>query len=122
MNAAVFADEHPIGAHAPDSHPQAARVVFPRASVSTREIAVVQEMLTTLDTLTVAGQRHTMEKVVRFISDAIEGLSPTVGLRNRCTLADMLAQLAHESERVSPGVQLFRWSADSLLELLSDLV
>jgi hypothetical protein len=90
--------------------------------VSSREITVVQEMLSTVDTLTAAGQRHTMGKVVGFISGAIEGLGPSVGMRNRSTLTDMLSQLARESERRSPDTRRFCGSADGLLELLSNLV
>ena len=113
MNAAVFAGGYSMGPE---------RSLVHGVSGPTREVPVVQEMLATLDTLTAAGQRHTMGKVVSFISDAIKRLGSSVSLRNRSTLTELLSRLAHESERRSPDVQRFRGSADSLLELLSDLV
>jgi hypothetical protein len=122
MNAAVFGDEYPIGSYVPDSRARDTESGARGVPVSSRELTIVQEMLSTVNTLTAAGQRHTMGKVVGFISGAIEGLGPAVSVRNRLTLTDLLSQLARESERRSPDPQLFCWSADGLLELLSDLV
>jgi hypothetical protein len=121
MSAAVFAGEYPIGSYPPGSRTRDRGSLSPGPSGAAGEITVVQGMVSTLDTLTAPGRRHTMGRIVSFISDAIEGLGSSIGVRNRSTLTDLLSPLAHESERLSPDVQVFCRGADSLLELLLDL-
>jgi hypothetical protein len=79
-------------------------------------------MLSTLETLTVAGQRHTMGKIAGFLSGTVERPGPTVSLRTRSATSELLSRLAHEAERLSPDVGSFCWAAESLLRLLSESI
>jgi hypothetical protein len=79
-------------------------------------------MLSTLETLTVAGQRHTMGKIAGFLSETIERPGPAVSLRTRSAARALHERLAHESGRLSPDVVSFCWAAESLLVLLSDSI
>jgi hypothetical protein len=122
MSAGVFADEQPVGAHALDARARARGPVHRGRSISARESALIREMLSTLETLTVAGQRHTMGKIAGFLSETIEHPGPAVSLRTRSAARALLARLAHESERLSPDVGDFCWAAETLLRLLADSI
>lgn len=68
-----------------------------------------------LNTFTSAGQRHSMAKVVAFLSEH-PGRSPhAVGRRNRA----MLAALRRESTRALPDVARFSRQTESVLALLA---
>jgi hypothetical protein len=120
MSAGVFADEPPIGAHALDARARGRGPVHRGRSVSARESGLIREMLSTLETLTVAGQRHTMGKIAGFLTETIERPGPAVSLRTRSAAGELLTRMAHESERLSPDVGSFCWAAESLLVLLTD--
>jgi hypothetical protein len=79
-------------------------------------------MLSTLETLTVAGQRHTMGKIAAFLAETIERPGPSVSLRTRSASRELLSWLSRESERLSPDVGRFCWAAQSLLGLLSESI
>ena len=122
MSAGVFADEPTIGAYALDARARGRGPVHRGRSVSARESALIREMLSTLETLTVAGQRHTMGKIAGFLSETVERPGPTVSLRARSAARELLSRLAHESERLSPDVGSFCWAAEGLLRLLSESI
>ena len=82
------------------------------------EVSVVREMVSTLETLTIAGQRHTMSKLVAFIRDRLAAGLPDAP-RSRSVFADQLATLNRESERPLPNVDTFHVRVDSLLALVS---
>ena len=84
-----------------------------------RQLAVVPGMLATLDTLTIAGQRDVMSKVVGFIEDHAECAARGLGPRNARTFADLLGHLTHESQRLVPDVRAFVERAGLLLALLA---
>ena len=97
---------------------------FPRAAVPARkeregELAVVREMLSTLDTLTTAGQQHTMAKLVGFIQDRSTRVLPAISSRNRDALAELMGHLQRECHRVLPDVRSFSDRADRVVALLS---
>jgi hypothetical protein len=83
--------------------------------------AVVREMLSDLDNLTVAGQQHVMAKILRFLEAASR---PTLGrmrARNRLAFNQLFASLRHESARLSPDVASFVHGADGVIALLAAL-
>jgi hypothetical protein len=122
MSAGVFTEEPTMGAHALDARARGRGPVHRGRSISARESALIREMLSTLETLTVAGQRHSMGKIAGFLSETVERPGPTVSLRTRSAARALLSRLAHESERLSPDVAGFCWAAESLLRLLSESI
>jgi hypothetical protein len=94
-----------------------APLLAPAASPS--RLAVAREMLETLETLTNAGQRHLMAKVVTFIGGHLATGAP--GARERHAALQLLNDLKRESERPSPAVATFRRHAESLIVLLTPL-
>lgn len=81
-------------------------------------LTVIREMLLMLDSLTIAGQRHLMEKVVRFAEEQLPRITSGVGRRNLSAVETIVNQLRRESERMVPNVVAFSRGAESLLALL----
>ena len=84
-------------------------------------LTTIRQMLATLDTLTIAGQRHLMSKVVAFVSGQVERVVREGGRVNRRMLLDQLTLLKRESDRQLPSVSTFSARADSLIALLTGL-
>jgi len=122
MSAGVFADEPPIGAYALDARARGRGPVHRGRAISARESALIREMLSSLQSLTVAGQRHTMGKIAGFLSETVEHPGPAVSLHARAASRQLLSRLAHESERLSPDIESFCWAAENLLGLLADSI
>jgi hypothetical protein len=80
--------------------------------------SVIREMLTTLETLTTAGQQHDMCKVVGFMTDEIRRVSPRLSRRNQLTLAELVAQLERQTQRRLPDLQAFALGTENLIALL----
>jgi len=78
-----------------------------------QDIATMREMLATLETLTVAGRRHNMRKIVSFIERLLGGARPHL------VAAALLERLARESSRPHPDVRRFSETGERLLGLLS---
>jgi hypothetical protein len=78
----------------------------------------IREMLFTLETLTFAGQRHTMSKIVDFVAQHVRYALQRLGCRNGKMLKDLIGWLREESQRALPDVGTFRRRADDLLTLL----
>ena len=72
-----------------------------------------------MEPLTVAGQRHTMEKVVAFFRSHVDGGALSVSPRNRRELSQMVDQLEREARRQVPDVGRFGDRAQTLVVLLS---
>lgn len=81
-------------------------------------LTVIREMLLMLDSLTIAGQRHLMEKVVRFVEEQLPRARSSLTRRNLGAIESTVQQLRRESERVVPNVCAFSRGAQSLLALL----
>ena len=104
----------PIDSHPSQSHPDSTGEVS-----LLRQLSTIQEMLASLDTLTIAGQQHVMAKVVGFIRARTGEALGRVGRNNQRTAVDLLQHLATESERRLPDVRSFGPPAESLLALLA---
>lgn len=84
-----------------------------------RQLSVIPEMLATLDTLTAAGQHHTIGKVVAFIQNQVRHAIPRVGRRNQVTLAELMERLKQESERLFPDLASVSQHARTLMTLVA---
>lgn len=84
-------------------------------------LSVIREMLVMLDSLTIAGQRHLMEKVVHFVEEQVPRLAVSVSRRNHAAVSTILEGLRRESDRLVPDVAAFSRGAESLLALLAAL-
>ncbi len=83
------------------------------------QLAIIREMLGTLDTLTMAGQRDIMAKVVSFIRDNGRPLVHRIGCSDEGVVVELLGRLAVESERLAPDPHRFGQQAHDLVDLLS---
>ena len=99
---------------------EASRPVPPllASAASPSRLAVAREMLETLETLTNAGQRHLMAKVVTFVRGQV---SAAARERPRAVAFQLLTELQRQSERPSPDLAAFRTVAETLLALLAPL-
>jgi hypothetical protein len=78
------------------------------------ELAVIGEMLGSLESLTNAGQRHVMAKIVSFIQARIaSGTIPRTA--DRARVAELLDRVRHEANRPLPVVQTFRDAVGRML-------
>jgi hypothetical protein len=91
----------------------------PRLPTLADELATVQQMLATLDTLTTAGQRHLMTKVVAFVEDHVPLVVERADGGKHSALHEDLALLRHESERPLPSAAAFEERAERLLARLA---
>ena len=88
-------------------------------SAAVPDLDVVREMIRTMETLTLAGQRHTMARIVAFIDQRATRCERTIGIHNRNMLEQLLEELTRESRRIFPDVRSFGSRAEALLGLLA---
>jgi len=91
----------------------------PRLPALVDKLATIRQMLASLDTLTIAGQRHLMTKVLAFVEDHAQRMVHRAGSCTHSALRDDLALLRHESERPLPSTAAFGERAERLLALLA---
>jgi hypothetical protein len=84
-----------------------------------RQLRVIQQMIGDMEAQTVAGQQHTMEKVVTFLRSRIRDGATAVTPRNQLALLQMVDQLDREARRQSPDALLFGDRTEALVVLLS---
>lgn|SRR5665213_841596 len=89
-----------------------------RASLSW-QVAVIGDMLATLETLTTAGQHHLMGKVVAVVRDQVLRAATLVSRPDRATLARLVEDLERESDRRSPDLSVFTPRAERLIKILA---
>ena len=99
-------------------HPTSEAHASPTPSFADK-LATIRQMLASLDTLTIAGQRHLMAKVLAFVDGQVQRVIHHAGPRNRGMLLEQLAVLRRESDRQLPSVATFGERAESLLALLT---
>jgi hypothetical protein len=88
------------------------------ASLS-RQLSVIREMVRTFDTLTTAGQRYTMSKIVGFGRDQVARACDRVSWRHQSAFADLLEKLDRESARPLPDIFRFGERVERLVGLLA---
>ena len=88
---------------------------------ASRELTVVGELLASLETLTIAGQRYAMAKIVAVAHDQVARVTPAVSARNRAVLGQLLDDLRREAARLLPDVGAFTRRATTLTALLAAL-
>ncbi|HEX3903887.1 MAG TPA: hypothetical protein VH853_13690 [Polyangia bacterium] len=71
-----------------------------------------------METQTVAGQQHTMEKVAAFLRSRIRQGAITGTPGNRRELLQMVDRLEREARRQAPDVRLFGDRTEALVVLL----
>lgn len=80
--------------------------------------ATIVEMLDSLDTLTAAGQRHTMGKVIGFLTPQVQRRPLLARDRDR-GIARLLEELGQEVRRPVPGARVFKQCAERVLGALA---
>ncbi|HEX3902245.1 MAG TPA: hypothetical protein VH853_05290 [Polyangia bacterium] len=83
------------------------------------QVAVLGDMLATLDTLTAAGQHHVMSKVLAVVREQVGRMAPMFSGPDRKILAGLVGDLEHESDRRSPDPSIFTPRAERLIKLLA---
>ena len=84
-----------------------------------RQLRVIPQMLRDMEAQTIAGQQHTMQKVVAFLRSRIREGDMTIIPRNQRELLQMVDQLEREARRQVPDALLFRDRTEALVGLLS---
>ena len=82
------------------------------------QIWILEEMLQTMESLTVAGQRHNMEKVLACLR-RIGGRAASLSPRNNQTVVLLLEQLSDQIRLAMPDVGEFAVRARAVAALLS---
>jgi hypothetical protein len=82
------------------------------------QVGTIREMLSMLDTFTMAGQRHSMGKIADFVGQHVRRSLQRIGGRNATTLGELSAGLQHESARTAPDVATFTRHVEDLLVLV----
>ena len=85
------------------------------------QLAVAREMITSLDTLAPGGRQHAMGKIVALLRAHVSLFMRAGGARNHQALAELVARLSSESERLWPDVAGFIRRAEGLVTLLAAL-
>ena len=116
------------GSHAEQTHTTASVPVSqgtPAATITCRarsvllgRLAIVREMLSTMESVTFAGQRHIMAKIVAFFEDLIANECASGSGRARFLLAHLVHQLSCESRRPFPDAHAFQNHATDLLSMV----
>jgi hypothetical protein len=83
------------------------------------QLAVIREMLSTLENLTTAGQHHIMGKVVDFLQLQVWRAAHAARPGSRQALIDMVGHLRREANRLLPSVETFTDRAEHLVTMLS---
>jgi hypothetical protein len=78
-------------------------------------LGVVRELLADLKTATTAGQRFTIEKIVKIMEEEAAVARPDLSELQRRCLAKALADLQIEQMRPSPRVDAFVMHAETML-------
>jgi len=98
----------PSLASIPTSHP------VPYAELYAGQVAVIGEMLASLDSLTNAGRHHVMMKIVTFVQGRIGSAPSSRTAHERARITEMLDHLQREAARPLPVVGSFTESVQRL--------
>ena len=84
-------------------------------------IGVMKDLLADLQTTTDAGQRFTIEKVVKIMDEEISAARAELSDLQRRGLTNGLTDLRTEQERPSPRVDAFAIRAETMLWMLASV-
>jgi len=79
------------------------------------QVAVIGEMLASLDSLTHAGRHHTMSKIVAFVQTRIAAPAASRTAADRARIAELVERLQREAARPLPAVASFIETVQRLL-------
>jgi hypothetical protein len=82
------------------------------------QFSVIREMLGNLETVTIAGQHHVIDKVIAFVDARVRHAATRTNRLNRATLMDLMAHLRNESDCRFPDSTRFAQRAENLISLL----
>lgn len=82
------------------------------------KVSVVREMLSVLNTLTAAGQRHTIGKIMALLEESAAAIAQRHGGRNGHALTELTVVLRQLGGHLLPDVTIFNRQAENLLTLL----
>lgn len=91
----------PSLASVPTSHP------VPYAELYASQVAVIGEMVASLDSLTNAGRHHVMTKIVGFVQARVGTAPGSRTAAERARIAEMVDHLQREAARPLPAVGSF---------------
>jgi hypothetical protein len=83
------------------------------------KIPTIRQMITNLETLTIAGQRHNMKKILDFLEDHVQRAMRGASLGNRRMLTEQLALLKRDYDQRMPQVAAFSDRVLSLIALIA---
>lgn len=83
-------------------------------------LIVIQEMLRSIETLTLAGQRHQIVKMVSLLEEEIVERAREDGDVRAEAVAVLLPRLRCEAERMVPDVRAFTDSAALLVDAIQE--
>lgn len=83
------------------------------------KVAVLEQMLSMLGTMTVAGQRHTMIKIAALIQQEARNAAGQLGERKVRKLLELATTLGRDAEMAIPHVDAFMGRAKNAFALLA---
>ncbi len=89
-------------------------VAYPQ--VATPELAIIGEMLASLDSLTLAGRHHLMAKIAAFVQARIAAPAGRP-VADRARVAELVEQVKREAARPLPFVPTFTEAVQRLLAI-----
>ena len=87
--------------------------------VMTDELTTVRGMLSTLETLTIAGQQYLTGKVISFVEDRAPARLSELNGRSRSTFFELLSDLRQQHDRLIPDVAAVVRRGEDLIALLA---
>jgi hypothetical protein len=99
--------------------PNAAALVASRKGSRAWRLGIVKELLADLRTATVAGQRFTIEKIVKLMEEETAAARSALSELQRRGLTKALGDLQTEQQRPSPRVDAFAVRAETMLWTLA---
>lgn len=84
-------------------------------------LADIQRMLQSIETLTLAGQRHNIARITGFLEEEVARRSNGTDDPRKETAASLLAELRREARRLLPDVQCFTSHAEVLIGLAQEM-
>ena len=91
----------------------------PRPPSLADKLATIRQMVASLETVTIAGQRHLMTKVLDFVDGQVARTIAGAGRGNGHMLLQQLTLLRNETGRPLPSVPAFGERAETLIALLA---